>query len=209
MTKNKRGEPRENPTPLPIAPELLAAHSGISEALAQWKESKRIPPVLLLTGPRGCGKREIAYFIAEALQCERTGFFEAPESDGLFGGGGGFDFGSAENGAVANSALPCGECAACSRAVSGQALDFTEVRIAEDEKTLGVDRFREIKEKQGFSSFGGGEFRTKNARRAADRVGLSPNRIGSFSSSFDRRFAMSDAPPSTARRLGRRRAPHE
>lgn len=146
MSKSKRGsaDERENPTPLPISPELLRAHPGIPDALAQWKESKRVPPVLLLTGPRGCGKRAIAYYLAQALQCERTGFFEAPESGGLFGG------------SSSDSASPCGECGACLRAISGSALDFTEVLLENDEKTLGVDRFREIKEKQGFASFGGG-----------------------------------------------------
>ena len=130
---------------LPIAPELLAAHPGVPEALAQWKDSKRVPPVLLLTGPRGCGKRDIAYYIAETLQCERSGFFEAPASGGLFG--------EVEQSAVP---APCGECGSCLSAVSGQPLDFTEIQVGEDERTLGVDRFREIKEKQGFASYGGG-----------------------------------------------------
>jgi DNA polymerase-3 subunit delta' len=134
----------------------------VREALAQWKASKRVPPVLLLTGPRGCGKRAIAYYIAEALQCERAGFFDAPESGGLFGGSEPNMFGSGSGSGGGNAAgdsasgAPCGECPACLRAVSGQAIDFTEVRREDDEKTLGVDRFREIKEKQGFASFGGG-----------------------------------------------------
>jgi len=155
MTKSKRAHPEEDerPTPLPIAEELLRAHSGVTDALEQWRESKRIPPVLLLTGPQGCGKRAIAYFIAQALQCERSGFFEAPESGGLFGGGDSmFPEPPKEN----KTGLPCGECASCLRAISGSPLDFTEVRVGEDEKTLGVDRFREIKEKQGFASYGGG-----------------------------------------------------
>ncbi len=146
MSKSKRAaDSSEKPTPLPIAPALLEAHSGVTDALAQWKETKKIPPVLLLTGPRGCGKREIAYHIAEALQCEHSGFFVAPEGGGLFGGT-----------PAPKGAGPCGACGACLRAISGQALDFTEVRLEDDERTLGVDRFREIKEKQGFSSFGGG-----------------------------------------------------
>lgn len=158
MSKAKRAptEERGNPAPLPIAPELLDAHPGVRNALAQWKESKRIPPVLLLTGPRGCGKRAIAFHIAQALQCERTGFFEASEG-GLFGGEGGALFGDPPaSGGGKDPTAPCGECGACLRALSGSALDFTEVRVEADEKTLGVDRFREIKEKQGFASYGGG-----------------------------------------------------
>lgn len=160
MNKSKRGaEARANAVPLPIAPELLEAHPGVPEALAQWKASKRVPPVLLITGPRGCGKRAIAYYIAEALQCERAGFFEAPDSGGLFGGAEPDMFAPATTAAAAAntaSGAPCGECPACLRAVSGQAIDFDEVRREDDEKTLGVDRFREIKEKQGFASYGGG-----------------------------------------------------
>jgi DNA polymerase III delta prime subunit len=167
VSKSKRAVETEKPTPLPLAPELLAAHPGIEDALTRWKETHRIPPVLLLTGPRGCGKRDIAYYIAQTLQCERSGFFEAPTPD-LFGGGevdlfangntsGGNAMGNTSGGnAMGNTVRPCGECPACLRAVSGQTIDFTEVRLDEDERTLGVDRFREIKEKQGFSSFGGG-----------------------------------------------------
>ena len=153
MTKAKRSEKegRDPFSSLPILPALLEAHPGISEALARWKESKRIPPVLLLTGPSGCGKRMCALHIAQALQCERAGFFEPAEGEGFFGGG----FGFSETPPKSEGG-PCGECASCLRALSGQAIDFTEIRLEDDEKTFGVDRFREIKEKQGFSSFGGG-----------------------------------------------------
>lgn len=144
MTKAKRGA-RESESILPISPDLLGAHPGVSETLERWKESKTVPPVLLLTGPRGCGKREIATYIAQALQCERSGLFSAEESmGGLFGN------------EKSSSAGPCEECSACLRAVAGNSIDFTEIRLEDDEKTFGVDRFREIKEKQGFSSFGGG-----------------------------------------------------
>lgn len=156
-TKAKRGS-RENPSPLPLAPELLRAHAGVADALEKWKESKRVPPVLLLTGPRGCGKRAMAYYLSQALQCERTGFFESAEGGGLFGGdtgpGLGFDLGA--DAPSRKSSAPCGECGACLRALSGQAIDFTEIVLEDEKKTLGVDQFREIKEKQGFASFGGG-----------------------------------------------------
>ncbi|MBS1961322.1 MAG: hypothetical protein JST04_03825 [Bdellovibrionales bacterium] len=155
--KSKRGV-RENPSPLPIAPELLRAHAGVGDALEKWKETKRVPPVLLLTGPRGCGKRAMAYYLSQALQCERTGFFENAEGGGLFGGDSGLGLGMEMSGSApaASGTAPCGECAACLRALSGQAIDFTEIVLEDDKKTLGVDQFREIKEKQGFASFAGG-----------------------------------------------------
>jgi hypothetical protein len=149
--KRATAETRKNNIPLPIPAELLAGQPGVSDALVKWQATRRVPPVLLLTGPRGCGKRAIAYHIAETLQCERSGFFAAPEGDGLFGNGALFSE-SPKN----SRPGPCGECGACLRALSGQSLDFTEVRVESDEKSLGVDRFREIIEKQGFSSFGGG-----------------------------------------------------
>lgn len=157
MSKTPRraaAETRGNPIPLPVDPELLRSHPGARDALVRWQSTKRVPPVLLLTGPRGCGKRAIAYHIAQALQCERTGFFEAASETDMFGG-----LGLAETPAETNSpppAEPCGECAACLRARSGQALDFKEIILEDDAKTFGVDQFREIKEKQGFSSYGGG-----------------------------------------------------
>ncbi len=148
MTKAKRGStPRENPSPLPVPPELLAAHPGVSDALARWLESGHVPPVLLLTGPRGCGKRAIAYHVAQTLQCERAGFSKQDEPEGLFGGPSAPRAGTVPE--------PCGECATCARALSGQALDFKEIRLEADAQTFKIDQFRELKESLGFSGYAG------------------------------------------------------
>lgn len=143
LTKTKKRE-LVSTIPLPIAPELLQAHENpIQNALNQWKEQKRIPPVLLLAGPRGCGKRDIGYYLAQTLQCENGGFSEG-ESDSLFG--------SKPTGAP----VPCGTCGSCLRALSGQSLDFREISALEDSEVLKIDQFREMKETLGFSGFSGG-----------------------------------------------------
>lgn len=146
-TKSKK---REVPSliPLPIAPELLQAHENpILNALKQWSEQKRVPPVLLLAGPRGCGKRDIAYYLAQTLQCENAGFAEA-EVDSLFGG--------ASGPTPSGPPAPCGSCGSCLRALSGQSLDFREISTNEDSEVLKIDQFREMKETLGFSGFSGG-----------------------------------------------------
>lgn len=151
MSAAKREKRDSTPTtPLPLAAELLAAHENpVLQSLAQWKEQKRVPPVLLLCGPKGCGKRAIAYHLAQTLQCENAGFAEAP--DALFGSllpmGGGND---------SPFPSPCGTCSSCLRAVAGTALDFREIAAAEDAKTLKIDQFRDMKESLGFSGFSGG-----------------------------------------------------
>ncbi len=134
--------------PLPIEKEFLESHSPvIGAALRSWIETGQVPPVLLLSGPRGSGKREIAYYLAQTLQCENAGFTEKPAD--LFGGAG--------SGAE-SPALPaaCQTCPSCIRANDSQALDFREIALIEDARTLGIDQFREIKESLGFSGYSGG-----------------------------------------------------
>lgn len=148
---------------LPLPPALLRAHeSTIGKSVAQWKEKKRVPPVLLLSGPRGIGKREIAHWISQLLQCERAGFSE-PQEVSLFGGIGGGDLGldggsagrSTSVGSTTYAASPCGICPACERSLHGNAIDFEEIELEKDSQTLKIDQFRAIKETQGFSSFSG------------------------------------------------------
>lgn len=149
MRAAKREKRETPPTPLPIAPDLLQAHENpVLIALAQWKKQKRVPPVLLLSGPRGCGKREIAYYLSQTIQCENAGFVES--GDSLFG-----SLGMTPENDDTKSPAPCGSCASCLRALSGQALDFREISVLADSEVLKIDQFREIKESQGFSGFNG------------------------------------------------------
>ncbi len=135
--------------PLPLPPELLSAHSDtVFNALKNWKTQDRVPPVLLLSGPPGIGKRQIAYYITQTLLCENAGFTQA-ETMSMFGG-------SMRDSASSNEIpTPCGTCASCERALSGHFLDFKEIQTEKDSQTLKIDQFREMKESQGYSSFTG------------------------------------------------------
>jgi len=145
----KREKRETPPTPLPIAPELLTAtRNPVLNALTPSKKQKRIPPVLLLSGPRGCGKREIAYYLSQTIQCENGGFAET--GDSLFG-----SLGMAPENDDSSTPAPCGNCPSCLRALSGQALDFREIAALADSEVLKIDQFREIKESQGFAGFNG------------------------------------------------------
>ncbi len=127
------------PSILPL-PRALADHHGetLRPLAAQWLAQDRVPPVLLLTGIAGVGKREIGYHIAQWLLCERAGFrkkasAEEQEPD-MFGGGlfasepVGVSTPKASSASEAASAGgPCGECAACVKARQGSWVDFQEI----------------------------------------------------------------------------------
>jgi DNA polymerase III delta prime subunit len=133
---------------LPLAPELLSSHHDtVSNALRNWKQQDRVPPVLLLSGPPGIGKREIAYYIAQTLLCENAGFTQT-ETIGMFGSMG-------TQTPTDEAPTPCGTCSSCERALNGNFLDFKEIQTEKDSQTLKIDQFREIKESQGYSSFSG------------------------------------------------------
>ncbi len=136
---------------LPLPSAFLKAHADtVVHATQQWRENKRVPPVLLMTGPRGIGKREMAYWIAQLLQCERASFSNASPTESLFGGLGLEPAPSPES-----QDGPCGVCPACERAQHGNSVDFEEIELEKDSQTLKIDQFRSIKETMGFSSFSG------------------------------------------------------
>ncbi len=132
----------------PVLPLPLRVVTHHLETLLQWVQSwhaqDRVPPVLLLTGIEGVGKRSMAYLLAQWLLCEKGGFFraesallasqdEGPELfEGLFG----------ESSSAAPSSEPattikakpqlslqgpCNQCKACRRALQASWVEFTEV----------------------------------------------------------------------------------
>ena len=145
---------------LPIFPELWDHHAvTLRPLLKDWRDSDRIPPVLLLTGPQGIGKQRVVAHLAQTLFCHRTAFQSPPEERSI-------DFfqtpdSSVSTGSASHSLEPCGECPACQKALSHNWVDYLEIaHDAEDgEKgTLKIEQFRALKERQGYSGFDGEHF---------------------------------------------------
>ncbi|MGE0614129.1 MAG: hypothetical protein AB7P04_00690 [Bacteriovoracia bacterium] len=146
---------------LPVPEPIWTHHAEIIEPLMkQWQTQKRAAPVILLTGPRGIGKRQIVHGLAQWLLCDRAGFLNAGESangeegPGLFGDA---LFAPPPSATSSEPSLKaCGECANCKRALDGQWLDFTEIGPeATTEGAAGsikLDQFDDLKRSQGFGA---------------------------------------------------------
>jgi DNA polymerase III delta prime subunit len=163
--------PADYPLPLPDA--VLRHHSeSLFKTMRGWAELKRMPPVLLLTGPAGVGKRSVAYFLSQWLLCERSGFSQAKAAEikaeeaafDLFGGGSAESSVSVE--AINEEAakdpnadpVPCGSCIACQRALKASWVDFSEISVESgdgESQTLKIDQFRKLKSTLGFGAFDG------------------------------------------------------
>src|SRR4051812_46429990 len=105
--------PPKAPGVLPVAPEWAAFHAQTLRPFFEtWQEQKRVAPVILLVGPEGAGKREMAYLIAQWVNCEASGLGEPAAGPDLFGGG------AAAVSAAPRSAKPgepCGTCTSCQK----------------------------------------------------------------------------------------------
>ena len=153
----------------PIPQTLLDHHrSTLVPLLKQWRAQDRVPPVLLLTGPTGIGKRESAWWLSQVLLCEKSGFGAGTprassehEEPSL-----GLDFGfdpapkseTQEHAPLSVNELPCGICAACHKAISGNWIDFTEIAPEGDDEhsgSLKIEQFRKLKATQGFGAYDG------------------------------------------------------
>src|SRR5690606_25392027 len=118
---------------LPVPEPLIRHHSStLLPPMRQWLEQSRVPPVLLMTGLPGVGKRSVAYYLSQWLHCENSGFSSnrqlmesAPE--------------------VPENPAPCRRCPSCQRAEKGTWVDFTEISSTSDEGesgTLKIEQFR-------------------------------------------------------------------
>ncbi|OFZ82986.1 MAG: hypothetical protein A2583_13185 [Bdellovibrionales bacterium RIFOXYD1_FULL_53_11] len=142
---------------LPLPAPLLRHHGGMAErTMHSWKETGDIPPVLLISGPAGIGKRSMVHHLAQWILCHKNGIRKKTGDDepALFG------FAAPDESAAPGSAEtgPCGKCPACQRALGGNWLDFTEISTDtgdETSKTIKIDQFRKLKETVGFGAYEG------------------------------------------------------
>ena len=146
---------------LPAHPLLIQHHgkgaNGIYGPMKEWAQLKKVPPVLLITGASGIGKRNLAYFLAQWLLCERSGFIESEEESlSLFGEATPSAPPTPTSTSTSNDPGPCGECPNCHRALKGHWVDFLEITPDDPEsETLKIDQFRELKSKAGFGAHEG------------------------------------------------------
>ena len=96
--------------------------------MQEWTSSHRFPPVLLLTGQPGIGKREVIHFLARWILCEKR-----------------------------ESLTACGECFSCEQSKNGHQVNVIEILSDSGEEggSLKIEQFRELKASIGLGTHGG------------------------------------------------------
>lgn len=118
---------------------------SLAQPLNYWRSTQQLPPVLLLSGPSGIGKRWMTSFIAQWIFCTESGFNA-----------------SSSSGADSSGISPCGECLSCKKMIHGTEVNFSVIQSDVDEETsrastnsLKIDQFRKLKSSQGFGAHQG------------------------------------------------------
>lgn len=133
MANDPVSGPKILPTPLPLIKHHGHGAHGVFALMREWSLQSRIPPVLLITGASGIGKRTLAYFLSQWILCEKR----TSQSD-------------------VSEPGPCGVCLNCHRAIKESWVDFLEIYShEEDSDSLKIDQFRELKSKVGFGAHEG------------------------------------------------------
>jgi DNA polymerase-3 subunit delta' len=107
----------------------IIGHRRLKRLLARAVNSETLPPSLVFAGPDGVGKRQLAYALAQALNCLAPVKVSADERDA------------------------CGTCAACSRIARGLHPDVVTVRRPDDKSTISVGQVRELVRQVGYRPF--------------------------------------------------------
>ncbi len=98
--------------------------------MKEWQKRKQYPPVLLLTGQTGIGKRSVAHSLAQWILCEKK-----------------------------NVLKPCEICSSCQKTKLGNEVNLMEITPPSDEEssaqTLKIDQFRKLKASSGFHAHAG------------------------------------------------------
>lgn len=110
----------------------VRGHATVRRLLAQAVARDRLPPSLVLSGPDGVGKRQVALGLAELLNCEAT----------------------AAPGGAAGVPESCGACRACGRISRGVHADVIVVEPG-DTGAIKVDAVRGVVEQAAFRPFEG------------------------------------------------------
>jgi len=104
--------------------ELLPWLASTFADLQQRRVHGRLAHALLLTGPAGIGKHQLAELFAQSLLCAQ------PQADGQ----------------------PCGQCHACSLYAAGTHPDLFRISPEEDSKNIRIDQIRALIESMSLSS---------------------------------------------------------
>ena len=107
----------------------IVGHRRLKRLLARAVHSGTLPPSLVFAGPEGVGKKQVAYALAQALNCLQPVEHAAGERDA------------------------CGTCASCNRIARGLHPDVLQVKRADDKSTIAVAQAREIVRQVGYRPF--------------------------------------------------------
>lgn len=107
----------------------IVGHRRLKRLLARAAHSGTLPPSLVFAGPEGVGKKQVAYALAQALNCLQPVEAAAGERDA------------------------CGTCASCSRIARGVHPDVVLVTRPDDKSTIAVAQVRELVRQVGYRPF--------------------------------------------------------
>lgn len=94
----------------------------LSQSIQSWKETQKIPPVILLAGQPGIGKKRLIQTITQWIFCEHQGYPSERLQE-----------------PIQNKLLPCLSCSSCERIQSGNDVNFTIIGPESSEDSTPSD----------------------------------------------------------------------